>query len=272
MPLTKTRLTDRQRELLAGLVVEGNVARFTGPIISDWAALKKVMSALGGTWKKGKTATTGGFAFPDDVDAAEAVRLARESGEVIDPNEHDFYPTPEGLAAEVVERLMLPMMPAGGTLLEPSAGQGALLQAVIAKMAELKRPLPMITAIELLPRNVAILNQFAPPGVAVIEGNFLALAAKYHGTRGFDRIVMNPPFTRRADVQHVTAAHGLLRPGGRLVAIMSAGVRYRDDKIGKTFRALVDQHEGQIFDNPDGSFSEVGTDVRTVMVVLPKLG
>ena len=45
----------------------------------------------------------------------------------------------------------------------------------------------------------------------------------------FDRVVMNPPFCRGRDLDHVRHALRFVAPGGRLVAIMSAGVAFRED-------------------------------------------
>ena len=36
---------------------------------------------------------------------------------------------------------------------------------------------------------------------------------------GYDRIIMNPPFSDGRDIQHVQHAYNLLRPGGRIGAI-----------------------------------------------------
>lgn len=59
-----------------------------------------------------------------------------------------------------------------------------------------------------------------------------------------------------------------LRVGGRLGAIMSAGVRYRGDRLATEFRELVAEHGGRITDNPEGAFLESGTGVRTVTVFM----
>ena len=41
---------------------------------------------------------------------------------------------------------------------------------------------------------------------------------------GYDRIIMNPPFSNRQDAEHVRHAYDLLKPNGRIVAIMGEGV------------------------------------------------
>ncbi len=258
----KTRLTDRQQELLRGFTVTNNRAVFGGPQILDWAAVKKVMLALGGEWVKGKKTTggLGGFVFPDDVDAAELIRVAYLTGEIIDPNQHDFFPTPDELADRVAT---LATVANGQRVLEPSAGQGALVGAVrrIARATS-------VTCFELLPANVRILQLFGT-GVEVRDTDFLR--ADPADLEPFDRVVMNPPFGKRADLHHVRHAFSFLKPGGRLVAIMSAGVKYRDDSLGASFRAdLLFGPRAQIIDNPAGSFKSAGTMVNTVTVVIDK--
>lgn len=243
------RLTDRQRELVALVAVEGNVARYTREErIPDWSALKAVMLALGAKWRSRR-----GFVFPDDVDGAEMVRVALESGEVIDWDGAGFFPTPDGLADALVARLVEPI---GGAILEPSAGDGALVRAVRRRW-----PRATIQAVELIDDNRAKLEA---AGVEVIARDFLALDPA--SVAPFGAVVMNPPFAKRADVHHIQHALRFLRPGGQLVAIASAGVLYRDDALGAAFRGEIEALGGAIEPNPDGSFAASGTQVRTVSV------
>jgi hypothetical protein len=83
-----------------------------------------------------------------------------------------------------------------------------------------------------------------------------------------DRILMNPPFAKTQDIRHVMHAVRFLKPGGKLVAIMAAGVNYRAH-LSVTFRDYLDRF-GTLQELPDGSFKVSGTDVRTVLVTLTK--
>ena len=259
--LPVSHLDERQRELLRRIRVTDNLAVYDSPErIADWAKLKSVMEMLGARWKVRK-----GFLFADDVDGAELVRVAIESGQVLDPKAAGFYPTPEELATRVVELADLqPNM----RVLEPSAGKGNLAKAILtAAHVELH-------CVELLPENVKALRagvRYLPNPWHVVEGDFLTMTPEAFGffTRFyFDRIVMNPPFAGRADIAHVRHALRFLRPGGRLVAIMSAGVEHRQDRLATEFRAHVTASGGTMERNPDGSFAESGTQVRTVTVVI----
>ena len=164
----------------------------------------------------------------------------------------DLFPTPPELAERVVARADV----YGKTVIEPSAGTGALANVIAGVPAEL-------LCIE---RDLDCCQQLTAMGHEVIYGDFLEYEP---GARTFDRVVMNPPFSGGRDVLHILRAWKLVAPGGRLVAIASAGVKFRRDKATRAFRALVAAH-GTMEDLPEDSFAAAGTNVRTVLVVLDK--
>lgn len=91
---------------------------------------------------------------------------------------------------------------------------------------------------------------------------------------GYDRIIMNPPFSDRRDAEHVQHAYSLLKPGGRLVAIMGEGVFYGQDKKAQAFREWLDEVGGTSEKLPEGTFLDpslpVNTSVNARMVVVDK--
>ncbi|EJU9479061.1 PLxRFG domain-containing protein [Pseudomonas aeruginosa] len=91
---------------------------------------------------------------------------------------------------------------------------------------------------------------------------------------GYDRIVMNPPFSKGRDIQHVQHAYSLLKPGGRLVAIMSEGAFFQSNKAAENFRAWLDGLGATSERLPEGSFMDpalpVNTGVNARMVVIDK--
>lgn len=91
---------------------------------------------------------------------------------------------------------------------------------------------------------------------------------------GYDRIIMNPPFSKGRDIQHVMHAYGLLRPGGRLVAIMGEGAFFQSNKAAESFRAWLDDLGATSERLPEGSFTDpalpVNTGVNARMVVIDK--
>lgn len=88
----------------------------------------------------------------------------------------------------------------------------------------------------------------------------------------YDKIIMNPPFENGQDIDHVKHAYELLKPGGRVVAIMSEGPFFRGDKKATGFREWLDEVGGYSKKLPEGAFknSERSTGVRTRLVVIEK--
>lgn len=210
-----------------------------------YEAVNKALVALGGKWDRK------GHAFPADPTEKLADLLA--NGAVIDPKKNGFFPTPATLARRIIE---LADIQPGMLILEPSAGTGALAD-VAAELVGANR----VDCVETLPDNIKVLGD---KGYNVLPGNFIDIEPNPI----YDRIVMNPPFENQADIVHVQHAYRFLKPGGRLVAIMSAGVDFREDRRATEFRSFIEENSGWYELNPEGSFKESGTLVNTVTVLL----
>lgn len=104
--------------------------------------------------------------------------------------------------------------------------------------------------------------------------NYSELEGVEHRGDGYDRIIMNPPFSERRDAQHVQHAYTLLKPGGRIVAIMGEGVFFGSDKKAEAFREWLEKVGGTSEKLPPGSFQDpslpVTTGVNARMVVIDK--
>jgi protein-L-isoaspartate O-methyltransferase len=160
-----------------------------------------------------------------------------------------LFITPAPLAAEMVE---LAELEPDNTVLEPSAGTGALVQAIRAAGTAVA-----MTAVEI---NGELVERLSLQGVNVRRGDFLELA---DGLGQFDRVVMNPPFAGGQDIQHIVRAFELLRPGGRLVGICADGPRQT-----KALHPLTLRCSGLWRPLPARIFA--GTDVRAVLLTLTK--
>ena len=94
------------------------------------------------------------------------------------------------------------------------------------------------------------------------------------GDSGYDRIVMNPPFSDGRDIQHVRHAYSLLKPGGRLVALMSESAFTNQNKRATEFREWLESVGGTEEKLPEGSFMDpslpVNTGANARMVVIEK--
>lgn len=165
-----------------------------------------------------------------------------------------FFETPAELARELVE---FAQVKPGERFLEPSAGLGRIARAAIDRGAR-------VHCVELEPGRAAELRRL--PGVAWVAcADFLELDPP---RELFDRIVMNPPFDAGRDIDHVVRALDWLKPDGVLVAVMSAGVEYREDARTTAFRELVKRRGGHWRELPARSFAESGTNVNTVKVAI----
>lgn len=161
---------------------------------------------------------------PTAAQKTAALVIERESKLRRDPSADGFFPTPGPVADRLVSRLELRP---GCRVLEPSAGIGTLCEAVRDVC-----PTAQIVTVERLfdCREILELKAFSPAGRDFLD---------YHDAAGFDAVVMNPPFEHLADCDHVRHAFDLLRPGGRLVAIMSPAWQYRDTRKATEFRDWV---------------------------------
>jgi predicted RNA methylase len=239
--------------LLEQCTVQGNELVITCGQLGrkTYEALNKVLVALGGKWNR----KAGAHVFPDDPSVR--VEEALLTGEYSDKKkDFGFFETPKELADEVVNLAQL--IPAH-KILEPSAGKGALVRAALRGFI----PIGNIYCLEILLGNCATLEGL---GSKVRQKDFLLTKPK----PVFDRIIMNPPFSvlgrPQADIDHVLHAFDYLKPRGRLVSIMGAGVRFRQNKKTVDFRKRV----LEIRDNPPDSFKISGTSVNTIIVIMEK--
>lgn len=176
-----------------------------------------------------------------------------------------LFETNEETAAKLFDRL--PFTLEGKSVLEPSAGRGNLADLARRKGA---------ARVQCVEVQHGLAAELRLKGHAVREGDFLKMSPADLGT--FDVIVMNPPFDRGRDCDHVRHALQFLKPGGCLVAIMSAGTEFREDNRTASLRALLAKMDpadrwdrrGMFRDLPPGSFAHAGTNVNTITLAVRK--
>jgi len=149
--------------------------------------------------------------FEFEFSPREALDEIIISGCVPDQRAHQFYPTPDELANQVVE---LADIGDEHTCLEPSAGIGGIADHM---------PKGRTRCVEISDLHCKVLEA---KGFDVTQADFLTWA----GTTvdRFDRIVMNPPFSEGRWFSHLTAAAGLLKAGGQVTAVLPAGAKNKD--------------------------------------------
>jgi hypothetical protein len=163
-----------------------------------------------------------------------------------------FFPTPNPVIDLMLERAEIEPH---HTILEPSAGSGAIADRVKAESC----------SIDCVEVNHSLNEILRAKGHNVIGENFTASIFS-----GYDRVLMNPPFEKMQDMKHVEKAFDCLAPGGRLVAIISPSAFFRSGNTPAGFRAFFDRVGGEKVELPAGSFKESGTGVSSVMVVIDK--
>lgn len=241
------KINDVTLAILSRVTVEGNNILLTCGQLDrkQYQAVDEVIKNIGGKWNRKAKA----HVFQDNpTDKLEHVLL---TGEITKPEKFGYFPTPAKLAQQVVA---LAEISQDHAVLEPSAGQGGIADHVPCK--------DLLDCVELLPENITILEQ---KGYRVISGDFLEVEI----APMYDRVVMNPPFEKQADIDHVLKAWECVKPGGRLVSIMASNVVFRENRKTVEFRELLESH-GTLEHNPVGSFKESGTMVNTVIIVMDK--
>ncbi|MBX5238658.1 DUF4942 domain-containing protein [Rhizobium sp. NLR22b] len=173
-----------------------------------------------------------------------------------------FFPTPDSLADRTVDLASLYSRDGVLKVLEPSAGTGQLSRRAVMAGA-------VVDCIECQPHRA---NELKAAGIysRVICADFLALNPRT--TDLYDRIIMNPPFDRERDIDHVMHALKFIKSDGLLVAIMSAHTEFAESRKAIAFREHISKLNGVFSDNPMNSFASVGTNVNTITLKVWKSG
>lgn len=201
-----------------------------------YLAVNKVLVAIEGKWNRSAKAHIFGEC---PIELIDSIVL---TGEYADwKKDFQFYETPSELAKKLIE---LADIREGETVLEPSAGRGA-----IAKL------IPVCDCVELYERNQ---NHLMDIGCNVVGNDF----TKFE--RHYDVIIANPPFTKQQDINHVN--HMIDIANRRVVSVMSTSVLWRSNRKAEEFRDRIASLGGSIKELPVKTFSVSGTNVNTCVV------
>lgn len=255
-------LSSEALAVLSTVEIDGAIVRMTSGQLDRklYLEINTALEALGGEWNR----KVKGHVFQaDPSDKIDAVVYS--GGFTAAKSDFDFFPTPPALADRIVEAAGIQP---GDRVLEPSAGEGALVRAARRRVLTAR-----IHVVEILPENRHVLREqgfdlLPEPDFMKLELSSLPESVRVNGVRGFDRIIMNPPFSGKKGLDHVERAITFLAPGGRLVSVLPMSVKFRQDARFKVLRDLVAARAGKIEDLPEGSFKSSGTMVRTVLVTM----
>jgi hypothetical protein len=229
--------------------IEGNILYLPEQQLDrkTYTDVNKCLDSIGGKWnKKAK-----GHVFEEDP--TELLENLMLIGEITDiRKQFQYFPTPKEIALNMIE--MADIKP-GDILIEPSAGQGS-----ISDYFPKDNPCLLI---ELNEANAKVLED---KGFIVIIDNFLNCS--------FDKankIIMNPPFSKQQDVDHILHAYELLKNGGTLVSVVSESPFFRENKKSVDFRNFLEENNAEVIELPDGAFKESGTMVKTRIIKIMKV-
>lgn len=222
-----------------------------------YTEVNDALENFGGKWSRKDQA----HVFPSDPTdlLEEVVQTGGYVKQKTPAQQLGFFETPPVLAERLVKSAGIK---AGDVILEPSAGTGNLVRAI----PDWAR---WVVVCEMNSGHRNALREATHRwGVSsgVFCKDFLSLTRDDLGGMSVDVVVMNPPFSKQADIDHVLHALTFLRPGGRLAAIMSASVLFRTNRKAAAFRELVESKGGVFEALPDGSFLASGTGASTVML------
>lgn len=166
-----------------------------------------------------------------------------------------FFPTPSPIVRWMLQ--CADIQP-GDKVLEPSAGKG--------NIADMVREQHTGVQLDVIECNYHLREILKYKGHNLIRVDCL----DYHNPI-YNVVIMNPPFEKLADIDHVKHAFdNLLSEGGRLVSIMGESAFFRSDNKAMVFREWLEEMGATVYNIPAGAFKESGTGVKTRMIVVDK--
>lgn len=247
----KAPLSTQAIEIMKKVAVQGSVAILPPDKLERklYLEVKNKLELIGGKWKGGKV---GGFVFEEDpTETLEALAI----GESINlKKEFQFFATPDSLADRLVA---LANIQPYDRILEPSAGQGAIVKSILRAGAE------KVYGFELMPLNQKYLSKI--PEFELLGDNFLLGRVD-----PFDVVIANPPFSKNQDIDHVMKMYESLKPGGRMVSIMSTHWQHSSGRKEAEFKKWIDTLGAEFIQVDAGEFKSSGTMIATVIIKLIK--
>lgn len=242
-----------KEQILQKCTVDGNIVKLPNMQLERklYIEVAKSLQLIGGKWK---SKPVFGFVFKDDpTNLLE--QISQTKGNL--KKDFQFFATPEHLADRMV---YLADIKNHDKVLEPSAGQGAIIKS-INKVSDI---LP--ECLELMEINREVLEQERTQGMrfVLIGKDFLN-----EDVGEYNKIIANPPFSKCQDLEHIMKMYECLARGGRLVTLCSGSWEGKTKKKTK-FREWLDTIDVEIEDIPSGTFKESGTNVGAKLLIINK--
>lgn len=249
--------------------VEGNTL-FLPPMsegpLANYADVRKALLNAGAKYKRNT------FVFPSDAQPFIDRLTGDESVNI--KKEFQFFATPPELADRMV---MMAEIKEGMCVLEPSAGQGAIISAIYNAFPNYMKvpsdnPSVTVDYYELMPQNNDVIGKKCrayerwSSSTSCMGHDFL----QADSGRLYDRIIANPPFTKNQDIDHIRKMYAVLKPGGIIVTISSISWTFGSQKKQVQFREWLDEVGAYREELPENTFKESGTSVKTMLLKIRK--
>lgn len=243
------------QDVLNECTIEGTIIKLPEIQLErkQYLEVKKALEGIGGKWKGGKVS---GFVFSNDP--SELLSKIKGGEKVNLKKDYQFFATPDALADLLVHYADIHDLE-DGSILEPSAGQGAIIKA-IQREYNVK-----VDCYELMPNNTTILKESG------MDINFLGEDFMNHDVnKKYDVIIANPPFTKNQDIDHLKKMYDCLKDKGRVVCITSESWTFGQQKKQVAFREWLEEVNAEVINIDKGTFKESGTMVGGRIIIIDK--
>lgn len=176
------------------------------------------------------------------------------------PRKSDFFRTPRQIADRMIDEIGIGQR----AILEPSAGDGAIVRALLRCGANPSD----IYCVELDEKMAdGLINDLR---VKVESCDFMQYDPSGYGIPNmkFQRIFMTPPMHDGLDVIHTTKAYDLLERPGAMAAVVSEDAFLLHDHVSVAFREMINRADDfRVFQLSDNEFNGI---VQARLVILYK--
>jgi hypothetical protein len=243
-----------KEEVLKGCIVDGLVVKLPAQQLDRdlYLEVKKALQLIGGVWKGGKI-----FGFVFKQDPTEMLKQISDGERRDLKKEYQFFATPDALADRLVA---MADIQSDSHTLEPSAGQGAIINAIHRLYPKI-----VVHCYELMDINQSFLRKLQCTNL--LGDDFIESP---YDDRYYDRIIANPPFSKNQDIDHIRKMYDCLIPGGILVSVASKHWKLSNNKKEKEFSAWLEELNAEIIELDSGEFKESGTMVGGYIIKIRK--
>lgn len=239
-------------DYLRNAIIEGNIIKLPSGQLAreEYMQVKKKLEGIGGRWKGGKI-----YGFVFNTNPENLLKEIVNGNNINLKKDFQFFATPEKLANKLVYYADIQNH---DTILEPSAGQGAIIKAI--NKVSVVSPF----CYELMEQNRLILSE-SNLRYRLLGNDFLKCESGE-----YSKIIANPPFTKNQDIEHIYKMYERLGCSGRLVTIASNHWKNCQNKKETEFREWLDKINADIIEIESGEFKESGTNISCCIIIINK--